>query len=154
MTQHDPQHMRPPAFAILHHPGSLAKIHLRFRSRLAFHPAKGQVSDALQSQRQPPHRVIAAGKLMRTDQILINALDRKARRKACSTSSFHGSHRLAGPMPAGEPVCGWVGDFGSGAAADPVCGVGDFDVSAARYLRTVTRSSPSSRAILRLDHPC
>ena len=42
-----------------------------------------------------------------------------------------------------EPGCGW-------AESDPVCGVGDF-AAAARYLRTVTRSRPSSRAILRLD---
>jgi len=54
----------------------------------------------------------------------------------------------------GDPVRGSVGDFASVDSVDPVCGVGDFETAAARYRRTVKRSTPSSRAIRRLDQPC
>src|SRR5438105_15301435 len=91
---------------------------------------------------------------------------------AASMCSFQGSHRLSGPVPpddSWEPVRGLTGDFESSSAPQPVCGVGefklgasepvrgsvgDFGPAAAKYRRTVSLSTPSSRAILRLDQPC
>lgn len=40
MAQDDPEQMRTSAFAVLHHPRALAKIHLRLGSGFHFHPRK------------------------------------------------------------------------------------------------------------------
>src|SRR6266550_2362504 len=76
----------------------------------------------------------------------------KPRSSACSTSSLHGSHKLAGPERMAEPVCE-VGDFDGPGSPEPGCGVAGSEIPA-RYLRTVARSRSSSRAIRRLDQPC
>ena len=71
---------------------------------------------------------------------------------ACSICSRHGSHKLAGPPRPAEPVCGSVAGFDAPASPEPVCGVAGFEIPA-KYLPTVPRSSLSSRAIRRPNHP-
>src|SRR5437870_13631963 len=78
MTQDQPKQMRPSPCAIfIHHPGALAKIHLRLISRLTLHPPERQGMDRLQLAHEPLDRLITARKLMLADQILINALSRQ-----------------------------------------------------------------------------
>src|SRR6185437_1795480 len=62
----------------------------------------------------------------------------------------NGSHWLV--RPALEPV-GTMAGFESESPSDPVGGMAGFESGAGRYRRTVSRSTSSSRAIFRDDHP-
>src|SRR5580704_1285946 len=54
--------------------------------------------------------------------------------------------------PGSEPEVGMAGfEFGSG--SEPEVGMAGFDRASARYLPTVSRLMPSSRAMRRLDQP-
>ena len=77
MTQDDPIQVRPSPFAVCHHPGTQAKIHLRFNSRLDFHPTKGPFPSRLEPAHKPLYRVVAAGKLVFSNQVLVEALCRQ-----------------------------------------------------------------------------
>src|SRR5271157_3022765 len=63
----------------LDHPGPLAKIDLRLLPRLGLHPPERQRIDRAQLPHKALHRIVAAGKLVLADQVLVNPLRRQAR---------------------------------------------------------------------------
>src|SRR5438309_5200723 len=70
---------------------------------------------------------------------------------AASTCGSHGWQRLC--RPAVEPGVEMAG-FAAGSDAEPGVEMAGFDRASRRYLPTVSRLIPSSRAIRRCDQPC
>src|SRR6266498_1537492 len=64
--------------ALLDHPCSLAKIHLRLLSRLTLHSPKRQWMGLLQLAHEALHRIVATAELLLAHQVLINPLSGQA----------------------------------------------------------------------------
>jgi len=145
-----------PSFTFFQHPGSLAKVHLQLLAWRTLHPSKRQRGLGLVTQRKASHCKVAALKPVFADQVLVNPLHAHPITPSVSPCTMmicrNGSHRLGGPWLALDPVCG-VGDFAGAVSSEPVCGVGGFGLTPAKYLRTVTRSTPKSSAMPRLGLP-
>ena len=129
--------MRPLPFAVHRHPRALAKIHLRFATRLHFHPHEGNRLGLAQLPHEPFDGLITATEPVLANQVLINALRTQPDRHR----RFNlGQPRLAKtrPTPAAEPRVEMAG----------------FERASRRYLPTISRLIASSRAIRRCDQPC
>src|SRR6266478_3036158 len=63
---------------ILDHPSSLAKIDLCLLPRLTLHPPERQGMGRFQLPHKAFHRIVAAGKLLLTHQVLMNPLSGQA----------------------------------------------------------------------------
>ena len=144
--------MRPLPFAVHRHPRALAKIHLRFATRLHFHPHEGNRLGLAQLPHEPFDGLITATEPVLANQVLINALRTQPDRHR----RFNlGQPRLAKtrPTPAAEPRVEMAG-FAAGSDAEPGVEMAGFDRASRRYLPTVSRLMVSSRAIRRGDQPC
>ena len=75
--------MRALAFAIHHHPSTLSKVHLCLGSRLHLHPNKRDQLCLPQMPYESLYGLIAAGKAVLTNQVLIDALGTQAHCHGC-----------------------------------------------------------------------
>ena len=80
MAQDHPKEMRALPFAVHQHPGSLAKIHLRFGPGSHFHPDKRHGLPRQQLAHEPLDGMITPAERMLTNQVLIDPLGREPRR--------------------------------------------------------------------------
>ena len=78
VTQDQAQDMGTASAPVLHHPGPLAKIDLCLLSRLTLHAPERQGIGLLQLPHEALHRIVAAGELLLTHQVLVNPLGGQA----------------------------------------------------------------------------
>jgi hypothetical protein len=74
VTQDQAQNMGTAAAPVLHHPSSLAEIDLSLLSRLSLQAPEWQGIGLSQLPHKALHRIVAAGELLLTHQVLINPL--------------------------------------------------------------------------------
>src|SRR6266496_6595367 len=82
MVQNDSKQMRSLALALRYHTGALTKIHLRFGTRLDFHPRERDRLDLPQVPHEPFDRLITVTEPVLTNQVLINALRAQSDRQS------------------------------------------------------------------------
>ena len=155
--------MRAAPLALFNDPSALAKVDLDLFAWQALHAPKRRIGVGV----EPPHEsfdgLVATGEPVFGGEILIDplrrepslasGLDRTAVRLALASSTRQRpGGRMAGFGSASpvEPAVEMAG-FESAPTSDPAVEMAGF--AGSRYLRTVPRSMPSSRAIRRRDHP-
>jgi hypothetical protein len=97
-TKNNTQQMGPSPSALFDHPGPLAVIDLSLLAGQTLHPSERQRCASLQPGNEAFDRIIAAGKLMFTLEILMNPLSRQPQLKLGDNQL---SERLAQTAPAG-----------------------------------------------------
>ena len=109
MAQHHPEQMWSLALALHHHPRTLAKIHLRFGSRLHFHPYERDRLGLPQLPYKPFDRLITASESVVPDQILINPLGAQPHRHRRLNLRLPRQAGTLAATPGGRNGWFWIG---------------------------------------------
>ena len=140
--------MRPPTLAVFENPRALTEVDLYLLAGQALHAPKWRITVGVQSPHEAFDRFVAAGEPVLGCEVLINPLGRESR---LPSGLDWPTVRLAlAATTRGDPAVRMAG-FEPPGPSEPAVGMAGF--ASSRYLRTVPRSMPSSRAIRRRDHP-